>query len=204
MFSGLHRRHLAVVARVALRSGEGQDGNVLPVAPLLFICSRQLHVYSLASGDVGSRVGEVAHSLLWLDPRPAARSPARARLQAEAQAQAVGLLGSVPYQRFPFRAQAFHMLLRAGPVCRITHLPVEELHTLDARSRYGLQVARYALAPDAAVEEVEPRLRIENAVGMPESRPVGIRERASQPRRIGHGGMTHLRQGALPHGQRYS
>ena len=45
---------------------------------------------------------------------------------------------------------------------------MKELNTLNPRCRDGLKVASDALATDAAVEEMEPSLGIEDAVGMKE------------------------------------
>ena len=119
----------------------------------------------------------MSHSLFGRNPRAAAHSPTRTSLQAEAKSEAMSLFGSMLDKRFPFRTQALHMLLCTWPIGRVTHLSMKELNTLNPRCRDGLKVASDALATDAAVEEMEPSLGIENAVRLEENLTVALRKR---------------------------
>ena len=177
MLLGFDRFHLTIVARIAFGSREGQHDDVLPVAPFLLLRYWQLNVHLLAAHNIRPRIAQVAHGLLGLNPRSAAHGPARTGLQAEAQSQTMRFLGRVANQRLPLRTQALDMFLRARPVGRVAHLSVEELHTLDTRSGDGLEVAGDALATNAAIEEVEPRLGIVDASRMQESILVTLRKR---------------------------
>ena len=60
------------------------------------------------------------------------------------------------------------MFLRTWPIRGIPYLSVEKLHTLNARCSYGFEVTSDAFPTDAAIEKVEPSLRVEDAVRMEE------------------------------------
>ena len=181
-----HLLYLAIGACVAVGRGEGQHDDVLPVLPLFLLVDGQYDIHLLPSLHVGAGIAQVAHGLFGLDPWPSAHGPSGTSLQAEVQAQALCLLSRMANQLLPLRAEAFHMLFRAWPVGRVSHLSVKELHAFDARLGNGLQVACDAFAADAAVQEMEPRLGIKDAMGLTERQAVGLREGTAEHGRVGH------------------
>ena len=120
-------RRLEPFSRVAFRRGEGQDADVLVVAPGLVggLPLRQLEHDVAFFHLVGTGPDEHPHGVLGLDPRTAGHRPARAGLDGEAQSEAVGLAGQVAYHVLPGGGEGAD--LRAGLRPGAAEIAVEPL-----------------------------------------------------------------------------